>query len=362
MTVTDQVSIVLLLFIISSAFLFSKLFGVKTVKQSNIKSLEGLRGIACSFVLINHIAYSVTHAGFNQMAIYEGGELYFGKFGAIGVGIFFCLTGYLFSRTIKSGNIDFRFFDKRIKRLAPAYLFISTIILLYCIVIYHSNIRGYHDLFSIIQQIYGFGFWGGYVKFNDVYTHSLNAVYWTLPYEWKFYAMVPFLACIFSKRAWLSIAAIFCMVTLSIDFWSSNVMWGYFIFGFISSYLKKSNNKIINLFCCATSLLILYYFYKIHVGGHDFISMIMIGSLFPLFIISQPKVFERDTFVFLGTISYSVYLSHQAISTSIITVIGKYIDISLIPMAWYYLLCSLIIIITFFISSIIYFKVELKYS
>ncbi|EEW5980224.1 acyltransferase, partial [Escherichia coli] len=79
-------------------------------------SIEGLRGIACILVFVNHSAWMLTNNHIDSVKIDYTNFNYFGNFGSFGVELFFCITGYLFSSKIKSGEFDIEFFGKRIKR------------------------------------------------------------------------------------------------------------------------------------------------------------------------------------------------------------------------------------------------------
>lgn len=86
--------------------------------------------------------------------------------------------------------------------MVPAYIFTSTVVLLIFVFLNFNNIRWYYDYASLIKQIYGFGFFGSKIEVNGITDTSMNVVVWTLPYEWIFYAFVPFLAAAFKMRSY----------------------------------------------------------------------------------------------------------------------------------------------------------------
>ncbi|EFC4251359.1 acyltransferase [Escherichia coli] len=358
-TTTDIFTILIFISFIIFSFLLERKIKLSPLNKNNDYSIEGLRGFACVFVFINHAAYGFNHIGvdtFNAM----GNNLYFGKLGAFGVEIFFCITGFLFSKKIKNGDIDLSFFEKRIRRLVPAYIFTSTVVLLIFVFLNFNNIRWYYDYASLIKQIYGFGFFGSKIEVNGITDTSMNVVVWTLPYEWIFYAFVPFLAAAFKMRSYFLCIIFFGIALLSIDYWAKTFLWGYFISGFIASYIPTINNKI---YKCISSILlvaIFLYIYKFVKELHGLEMLVCVSLFFFIFISIRPPLFSSKPLVSIGIMSYSIYLIHQVlISTSLRTI--SYFGIEIESMHSYIITVAVIALLTLVCSVLMYKNIERKF-
>lgn len=100
-----------------------------TKKQQRIKSLDGLRAISIIFVLFAHLNNSNGFISINKR--------YAGNIGALGVSVFFIISGYLITKLLideelrnKTINLQF-FYIRRAIRLSPCLiLYMLTIIIL----------------------------------------------------------------------------------------------------------------------------------------------------------------------------------------------------------------------------------------
>ncbi|MFS8283272.1 acyltransferase family protein [Escherichia coli] len=359
-TNTDVFTFLFLIISLVSSFFIKRISPSNVISIHNDTALEGLRGVACLFVFINHASYSLQHIGIPNWQM-MGPNPYTGRMGAFGVEIFFCLTGYLFARKIRNGGIDLSFFEKRIRRLAPAYLVISSIVFLYFLLSNYSVIRGYYDISALIQQIFGFGFFGSRISVNGMVDTSLNAVVWTLPYEWKFYAIVPFIAAIYKIKRPIPLLIAFGVATVCIDYWSKIFLWGFFVTGFIASFVGILENRYLKYISYYIMLFLFAYAFKGTFDIHGFQMFIVVSLFFITFIATRPKIFSIGVFVYLGTISYSIYLLHQVVTTIFMKSISGVINLININMYEYLIICIIPISLTIYLSSISYNKVEKRF-
>lgn len=274
-------------------------------------TIEGLRGIACMMVFISHSAYTFNHMKYDTNISYS--SFYSaGSMGSLGVEIFFCITGYLFSNKIKNNLFDFSFFVKRIKRLAPAFLVVSTFVFIIYMVENYSRISSLNDLSSIVLQVFGFGFYGAGIEIGGVRDGTLNSIAWSLVYEWKFYAVIPFVSYMFYNRKSLIPFIAFGLFVAIADIYSGRFIWLYFFTGFAASYINKriDINNTISTFITVTLLILITVINKPTAGVLQYL---LVSFAFLFIIYARPKFISSKSFCFVGVISYSIYLIHQPV-------------------------------------------------
>lgn len=129
--------------------------GKQPSSARNISALDGLRGFAALLVLADHT-----------------GPMYFRGLGAIGVWIFFCLSGFLLSlpfvkkpSLIVSGSYLQHYLMRRIKRIVPMYYFVLTIVYFF-----RGNLESFFRHIIFIQG---------------------DGIFWSVPQEMFFYMILP---------------------------------------------------------------------------------------------------------------------------------------------------------------------------
>ncbi|MGB2538209.1 acyltransferase family protein [Hafnia paralvei] len=327
-------------------------------KKSVDLTIEGLRGLACILVFINHSSVIFS----KQLGI-ENHQL--GLLGSFGVQIFFCITGFLFAGKIKKGNIDINYFASRIKRLAPLYIFVSTLILAYFLVLFNDKFIFSRDWYAIITQIYGFGFFGSGISLPGFKTQALNVITWTLPYEWKLYAIVPFIGFLYSLRMMRKVLFLIALISIFHSmYYGGYIIWSYFLIGFTCSYIpQKTGSKIkYNVFFSILLVsLIAYYYFSSH-ETYDMKSLFIVAVIFSICIYSKPRFLSFKPLAYIGTISYGVYLSHQLIIHASLQlyhfITGAWsvkTNLSLL------VLLSMIMILSLIVSRLMYLFIEKRY-
>lgn len=274
-------------------------------------TIEGLRGIACMMVFISHSAYTFDHMKYDTNISYS--SFYSaGSMGALGVEIFFCITGYLFSNKIKNNLFDFTFFVKRIKRLAPAFLVVSTFVFAIYVIENHSRVSSLKDLSSIILQVFGFGFYGAGIEIGGVRDGTLNSIVWSLEYEWKFYAAIPFVSYMFFNRKSLIPFIAFGLCVAITDIYSGRFLWLYFFTGFAASYISN-RIEINNTISTFITIILLTLITIINKPTSGVLQYLLVSFAFLFIIYARPKFISSKSLCFVGVISYSIYLIHQPV-------------------------------------------------
>jgi peptidoglycan/LPS O-acetylase OafA/YrhL len=170
-----------------------------------IPSLDGLRAIAISIVL-------VSHAGFGSAVP-----------GGLGVTIFFFLSGYLITTLLmderaRSGRIDIgKFYLRRVFRLFPSLL--VTLVIAYLLVILGLSDGGISWAGVLAQLLYFANYYSLFFDPGNT-TAAGTGILWSLAVEEHFYMIYPavlvglFAFCL-SKRRIALLLAIACLAVLA---------------------------------------------------------------------------------------------------------------------------------------------------
>ncbi|WP_145491216.1 acyltransferase family protein [Yersinia rohdei] len=293
--------------------------------------LDGLRAVAVISVLLYHVKFSLF-----------GYEVFKGGF--LGVDIFFVLSGYLITTIIftqmNAGVFSLKdFFIRRIKRILPAMvavLLVSSVFAFYfllpdSLIIYVKTLLA--SLF-FVSNLYFFGE-DTYVSDSSEYKPLLHT--WSLSVEWQFYLIFPFLCLwLFKRFKNKKLTIIFSLFLLSLVL--SNIL-AYrqpnFAFYMLPSRMwELMAGSIVAIIILENKLNIGKIYYKVFpVVGLILITLSILfindGILHPSVITLIPVLgtcliilFSRDKnlasnflslkpMIFIGAISYSIYLWHQ---------------------------------------------------
>lgn len=308
----------IILFFFLSAHVLNKLGFLPHLNGKNQRYdyLDGLRGIAAILVVCAH-SWRFRDIGFVNDVITQADYSYMGKMGAVGVQLFFCITGFLFFEKIfKNGiNQDWRkFYISRIKRLAPLFLFFCFLIIF--IGIYSAGLSSI-DGKSITSaaKFLSFGFMGTTFEIGSYNSEYVTPILWTLPYEWKFYISIPFLAAMCSnKSSGLSLILIVTILYFSLNLTDHFNIWAFFFSGGLVAYITKKNilkNSIyLTIFFYIILIIICVSFFRWSFENYGAMRLLTTSCLFFLAMITKPFILRLKGFVYLGEISYGIYLFH----------------------------------------------------
>ncbi|MDI2707701.1 acyltransferase family protein [Pseudomonas aeruginosa] len=305
--------------------------------------VDGLRAVAVMSVLL-------FHAGFSSLA---GGY--------VGVDVFFVISGFLITKLIysevsSSGCFDYhRFYSRRVRRLFPALfvvVFCSFFVSLFLFSSEHLKRFGGEVVYSLFS-LSNFYFWSesGYFNTSSDFKPLLHT--WSLSVEEQFYMFWPVVLVFFGKRfgakgivSFLVVGGVLSLLAnfSFIDGYSSAVAWAgqtvakwfadgastvfyltpfrvfEFAIGAILVFIPQvKSNAFQNVAFTAGLSLIVYSIFKFD----SLTPFPTYNALFPcigaaLIVFSSSSPVSRYTlstkpFVFLGMISYSVYLVHWPI-------------------------------------------------
>ena len=352
-------------------------------KSRYLPSIDSLRALAVLAVIIYHVDVNYLPGGF------------------LGVDLFFVLSGYLISSLIikeyrKTGSINlYNFYLRRARRLLPAVYFMITVGIILMVMFNEVLLKKSH-LDAIFGYIYSSNWWYIFHKldyFDSFGSQSPFKHLWSLAIEEQFYMIFPLLFLLINskkkgKDGTYKLSKSFLYIVLGLIFVSlithillfdiNNISRIYFgtdtrafsllvgVVGAILYPMDKLNTKItpqenivysvISLISIATLITIMIYTSEyntwLYRGG-----FLLVAILGIIIIISSgkqhtvmAKLLSFKPVVFIGKISYSLYLWHFPILvlTTPVSEIGN-------PNIFYVILR---VILTFIVAIISYVFVE----
>jgi peptidoglycan/LPS O-acetylase OafA/YrhL len=284
--------------------------------------INGLRALAIIPVILFH----------SNSSFFSGGFL--------GVDVFFVISGYLMTSIIitekKNNSFSFlNFYERRVRRLLPALYFVLLLSLILSIIYmlpYQIKEFG-QSLFSSILFSSNIFFWFK----TDYWSQSAELTplihTWSLSIEEQFYLLFPLGLVFFNSQKKIKIFLIIILVLSlgaflyirSIDQISESFyllhfrMWelilGALAFFFKAKFLKKYDNYI-NLIALLLLIFSLSFF-----NNNTNSALLYLTPTFSIFLLLiyktkdslVLKILSNKVLVFIGTISYSLYLFHQPV-------------------------------------------------
>lgn len=289
---------------------------IKAFNNKRIDALDSLRGIAALMVVINHLLFF--RKGFAEIQV----------FGYFGVALFFLISGFVISLTVKPNTTVREFLINRFSRLYPAYWASIVIITGIHFIMLKGHLGNFSNTVINITMLQN---WMG--------TEDLDGTYWTLHVEMTFYflatAIIVFnqikniLLIFFTILFLLATCSIFQLINiypkitnLFVFIFPLTNYFSYFLAGvcFCSVY-KNGSNYLMHLLICICFLLSiitipLFQNVKLNIIPFNLYAIVcaVIFLIFYLLIIHKLSFLNLSAFRFFGKISYSLYITHFYIS------------------------------------------------
>ncbi|SFN00125.1 acyltransferase family protein [Dokdonella immobilis] len=279
-----------------------------------VVELDALRGLAALAVVAFHYT---THYG-NEVGHIGPAPMSF-AFGNYGVHLFFLISGFVIFMTLERTRTAMDFIVSRFSRLFPAYW---AAILLSAAVVYSIGMPSqrlpWSDValdFTMIQQILG--------------AEHLDGSYWTLQVELFFYAQMLLWFVLGQLQrirwiifAWLVVAALSGLAEkngISVSYTARELLIlhhiPYFAIGILFYRMRtRPTERVVDgllVGLCLVAIAIAYTPIYLEVA-------VICTAIFAAFALGWLRGLRWAPFAFLGTISYSLYLLHQAIGFSLI--------------------------------------------
>ncbi len=285
--------------------------------------LDGLRGIAALSVCIFHFSLF--------------------KYGVTGVDLFFIISGFVIYMSLENAKTIGEFWKSRVIRLYPVYWF-SIIVAVFCSIwilpAVHYNLRFILGNFTMMQPIFRCG--------------NLVGVYWTLYVELTFYGLMT-LIMVFKKLNKIeNIILLLLAITLSLNItylYAAVSHPGYarffialrgliplishfhmFAAGIVFYLVKTGGYSAKRLFILVMSLLLVpvthsmggTVFYYLSATEH-IVCCVLFFAIFVLFIHNNARALKWKVLVFLGDISFALYLIHASLGAAVNLYLSRYL-------------------------------------
>ena len=302
--------------------------------------LDAIRGIAVLMVVLFHYSYR-----YGQIYGYSIDPVFSFQLGTYGVQLFFIVSGFVIFLTLEKTTHAFDFVVSRFSRLYPAYWFgvALTFALVYLFSLPGREVEIQTALLNLtmIQK---------WLRVDNV-----DGVYWTLAIELSFYIAMYFLFITKQLKRIEVVSIIWLSIIIASSYLEQNniiqIHWvikllflldygNLFIAGIVF-YKIMHQDRLINYILLLISLVAEYYL-------HGEIVFLIAGyfSVFFLFSKGYMGILSLKPLVYLGTISYSLYLIHQNIGYIIIRSLETYdminpISIIVIPLVISIIIASL---------------------
>ncbi|MED2839667.1 acyltransferase [Bacillus wiedmannii] len=352
--------------------------------SKRIKELDSIRGLAALTVVFGHFCLMLpslpNSIKFSPLRIlWAGGEA---------VIVFYVLSGFVLSMALYHSKTNYwGYLIKRFVRIYIPYYFWIIITFALFILFSPYEVVGLRDWFYDRWQgsITKLDIINHFVLLNNFFTENYNPVIWSLAQEMRISIVFPFLFLLFYKLSWkktILFALSFSLINVFLNMlhigkaegfyngyadtlhFTSMFMVGMLLFKHQEKliYSYRNMKKINKGFLVALGVILYLYsilIYGISRNDTTFLlkdwGVVMGVSIFIIMAMSNLKVkafLNKSVFVYLGEISYSIYLCHFPIMMVLFKLL--YTKISIL------FLLTLCITMTLLFSIVSYHLIEKK--
>jgi len=303
----------------------------QTIMARRFLNLDGLRGVAILAVVFFHIFFTHAHNFSHQFnSFYNFSSISFLGYGSFGVNLFFLISGFVIYYSLEKSKNFKIFFLKRYFRLIPSMIFVSIFTLFFSL-IYPSE--PFHN-FNLVDLIPGLTFIEPrfFAQIFNINIKDIDQVFWTLYVEFKFYIIsglsffflkdkkgliigLLYILYLISKYLNIYFNSVFTFYLYETGKWLGAAFFCWFATGiYLFQFLKDRKSSFLLLF------IFFSFFSSIHQArGHDMMSFLISIIICLIIFLSFyknliKKIIESKFFLFLGYISYPLYLIHQNLS------------------------------------------------
>ena len=317
--------------------------------SSRLTQLDAMRGIAALMGVVFHFTSRYAEV-YPQSA--ESGSRF--ALGSYGVDFFFVLSGFVIFLSLDSCRDVWQFAKLRFWRLFPVYW---AAVLITAAVIFLAGAPGQEEGLSLPVVIANLA-----MVHQFLYVPNVDGVYWTLAYEFAFYCWAALLHFSVPRRAVEPLVLAYAVVALTVTFSSRHFAWEIpypLILGLMLDYVQLFAAGVVLYFArcegltpARVAMLVFYAGVQGYQHGVTGFVMTAIVLLAIVAVIRGRLVWlNSPAMLFLGAISYSLYLIHQSIGHALMY---HLINVGVSP-----LLASLAaLLVSVLLASLLTFAVE----
>jgi len=321
------------------------------------EAIDGLRGFLAVGVLCAHV---MTTRGFYETGAWSTTSRVHVAMGESAVTLFFMITGFLFWRHVIRGGGAFdtrTFYMARMRRLVPMYA-VSVACSLFVI----AALSGFAlrvDTMTFLHQLrewlsFGFIQTGELNGVKDA--HIVNAVYWTLAWEWSFYLALPILALF--ARGW----AFALLVATGLFFGTQAPVSFAFLGGILAAeacergwleaHLARTWMAPVPIAAMGVALTFETAYHPVSVA------LLFVAFLFFAAGNTLGGLLTSRAAKLLGAVSYSFYLMHCIVLFIAFRLVEGAIGVTSLSPARHWLVAALVAAATTALSAITYRRIE----
>lgn len=280
-----------------------------------LSHIDALRGIASFAVCWFHL----TNGYANNSPVRISGQ-----FGWLGVEVFFVISGFIIPYALYSSGYLlrhdwFKFVWKRIVRIDPPYL---VAMLLALLLLYVSammpGFRGVQPDVSLTQVLLHLGY------LNGIFGYPwLVVVFWTLAIEFQFYLFISIVFPLIRNER-VSVLALTLMACLFASFLMPAEIYVFHYLGLFMLGISvfQYQVKLIGGKVCTLFLLLAATNVYFEMGT----AVTAVGMASAMLILFAPQLGQSKILLFLGAISYSLYLLHVPVGGRVINFGTRYVE------------------------------------
>lgn len=323
-------------------------------------AIDGLRGYLALAVFGTH----ALHMYFlHTLGTWDyAGATFVGNAAEAGVSLFFMITAFLFWRRVLESGRAFNvtgFLAGRVRRLVPMYLASVALLVLAAVATNgFADSGGPLKFAKDLRPYLSFGFMTTGELNGIAEGRAINAVYWTLAYEWMFYLTLPLLA--LYSRGWAAVG----LACVAFYFGKQSPIVLNFLFGALAA--TAAHHGLLKGRLAASWLTPVPVVLLCVVTGFGFETVygvlpeLMLFGFF-LFVVDGNTLFgllHTRASRFLGLVSYSIYLVHCIALYVVFRFAAAHVPVKELEVAQFWAIAALAAGIAIAVSALTYRYIE----
>lgn len=282
---------------------------------NRLSQIDALRGLAALVTLAFHYT-----TRYDQLFIHTSPLAVSAALGQKGVFLFFAISGFVIFMTLDRAREPMDFVVSRFSRLYPVYW---ASVLFTAAVLAFADVPGFR--FSAGQVLANLTMVHGFFRLRD-----LDGVYWSLQVELLFYLWALGLWLVGAVRRPVGLCIAWSALALAANLWDASTRWPFpgtlrifllldfipfFVLGIVA-YVSLRDRRLDRPHVAALGLAVL----AVAAAGDTLMTAVAVASGGLIFAGSRGRLKPLDhrVLLFLGAISYPLYLTHQVMGQLVI--------------------------------------------